>query len=398
MHYAVPRILHRAGVLEHLYTDILSNSKISSLLLKLPLFADTDFIKRLSGRSVPEIPSDKITAFEVFGYKYAIKLKLARNDADRLKIFQWAEKEFSAQIIESGFSGNDYLYTFNGAALTLLQHTRRFGGVGILEQTIAPKRIENDLLWNTKEENNFQEIANQSIMSEFIAQEEAEWAVADKILCGSDFVYDGLVQCGVDPKKCIVVPYGVDNHQLSRRSISSYNQSPKRLVNVLFIGSVGPRKGIWTLLRALSYLTTLPLHCRIVGPVNVDARRLTAHCPSNAEIVGAIPRSSIPEEFERADIFCLPSICEGSATVVYEALAAGLPVVTTRNSGSIVRHGIEGLIVPHSDSDALADAIKTLVEDRDYRLMLRKNATERALYGSVEAYSERLISAISREV
>ena len=50
-------------------------------------------------------------------------------------------------------------------------------------------------------------------------------------------------------------------------------------------------------------------------------------------------------------MFVLPSLAEGSAEVTYEAIAAGVPVVTTRAAGSVVRDGIEGRIVPERDPD-----------------------------------------------
>ena len=64
--------------------------------------------------------------------------------------------------------------------------------------------------------------------------------------------------------------------------------------------------------------------------------------------------------YQQADIFVLPSIEEGSALVTYEAMACGLPVVTTPNAGSVVRDGVEGFIVSIRDPDALAERIESV--------------------------------------
>ena len=81
------------------------------------------------------------------------------------------------------------------------------------------------------------------------------------------------------------------------------------------------------------------------------------------DFLGRVPRERIHEEFAAADVFVLPSSAEGSAEATYEALAAGVPVVTTPAAGSVVRDGIEGRVVPERDPFALADAIAEIVED-----------------------------------
>jgi glycosyltransferase involved in cell wall biosynthesis len=78
------------------------------------------------------------------------------------------------------------------------------------------------------------------------------------------------------------------------------------------------------------------------------------------EVVGAVPRSEIAKHYGWADVFVLPTLSEGSANVVYEALAAGLPVITTPNAGSIIRDGGNGFLVPIRDAGKLAEAIMKL--------------------------------------
>ena len=100
-------------------------------------------------------------------------------------------------------------------------------------------------------------------------------------------------------------------------------------------------------------------------------------------------------EYEWADVFLLPSICEGSATAVYEALAAGLPVVCTENAGSVVRDGIDGFIVPIRDGTAIAKAITTLADNVGMRAAMSESAVARAADFTVDRYGKRLLSALS---
>jgi glycosyltransferase involved in cell wall biosynthesis len=131
---------------------------------------------------------------------------------------------------------------------------------------------------------------------------------------------------------------------------------------------------------------------RVAGNVT---RRVAQHplC-RNLVFLGRLPRDRIREEFAAGDVLVLPSLAEGSAEVTYEALAAGVPVVTTPAAGSVVRNGIEGRLVAERDPFALADAIAEIVEDRDKRARMSEAARQRARDYTWERYGERLVGAL----
>jgi glycosyltransferase involved in cell wall biosynthesis len=136
---------------------------------------------------------------------------------------------------------------------------------------------------------------------------------------------------------------------------------------VLFVGAAGLRKGLPYLAEAATVLKKRNPAIQIViaGP----ASNLVRDRPETRDLafLGMLDRQRMADEFASADLFCLPSLAEGSATSVFEALANGLPVVTTASSGSIVQHEAEGLIVPERDAPALAGAIETIVANRGLR-------------------------------
>ena len=94
------------------------------------------------------------------------------------------------------------------------------------------------------------------------------------------------------------------------------------------------------------------------------------------------------------DVFLLPSVSEGSAGVCYEALAAGLPVITTPNAGSVVRDGIDGFIVPIRSPEAIIEKLDRLASDPDLLAFMSKNARERSADYTLERYGERLLSNV----
>jgi glycosyltransferase involved in cell wall biosynthesis len=84
-------------------------------------------------------------------------------------------------------------------------------------------------------------------------------------------------------------------------------------------------------------------------------------------------------------------LCEGSATVVYEAFAAGRPVVCTPNTGSVVRDRADGFIVPIRNSESIVAALELLAKDPDLRRAMSRNATRPSLEFGIDAYGRRLI-------
>jgi glycosyltransferase involved in cell wall biosynthesis len=75
----------------------------------------------------------------------------------------------------------------------------------------------------------------------------------------------------------------------------------------------------------------------------------------------------------RADVFIFPSLAEGSARVIFEALACGCFVITTPNSGSIVEEGVHGSVVSAGDSSSLARAVENAFRSRDAISVIGRN-------------------------
>jgi glycosyltransferase involved in cell wall biosynthesis len=189
----------------------------------------------------------------------------------------------------------------------------------------------------------------------------------------------------------VVVPYGVNPGRFGvphrpRRSAGDR-------LRVLFAGEVRLRKGAPDLLEALRLHGPGRVEARLVGGVRLARKRLEPYAEV-ARFEGAVPRSRMRELFAWADVFVLPSLCEGSATATYEALAAGLPVVATPNTGSVVRDGVEGFLVPIRSPEAIADRLERLVSDRERLAAMSASARSRAAEFGWDRYGERLLAAV----
>ena len=93
----------------------------------------------------------------------------------------------------------------------------------------------------------------------------------------------------------------------------------------------------------------------------------------------------------------LPSISEGSANVCYEAMACGLPVVTTAESGSIVRDGQDGFIIPARSAGSIAARLGELSADRARLRTMGERAAEHMRAFMIDHYGQRLLAALQRD-
>jgi glycosyltransferase involved in cell wall biosynthesis len=217
-------------------------------------------------------------------------------------------------------------------------------------------------------------------------------ADADSAICPSEWVRDDLVRnFGFPSEHTAIVPYGVNPELFSVRN------EPVR-GRILFAGTAELRKGIHYLAMAAEKLVEHGFHCEFRVAGNVEQSVTNQRQCRYLTFLGRVPRAGMTREFAVADLFVLPSLAEGSAETTYEALACGVPVVTTLEAGSVVRDGIDGRIVPSRDPEALANAIAEIVEDRQKRERMSRAALDRAHDYTWERYGERLLAALRQKL
>lgn len=386
MHYAVPRVLDQSGTLNRFFTDIIAHRGLPRLTRIVPPVLRPAALRRLAGRSPSGISDEKITTFQRFGFSYALR-RLKDHDGSRAtEISLWAAEQFSRLVIQHGFENATTFYGISGECLEQIEYAKSKGLKTIVEQINAPRVYLEKLM--AEESDRFPEWASQKRSDPFIeaysGREKDEWRTADLIICGSEFVRAKLLEFGIDARRCAVVPYGVDTRQFS----VTRRPHLREKLRVLSVGAVGLRKGSQYIFEAAGKLSKIA-EFRLVGPC-LSPPKIVRSISSRLEVVGAIPRAEILSQYAWADVFLLPSICEGSATVIYEALAAGLPVICTSHAGSVVQHELEGLIIPIRSSDAIVDSIERLSNNRNLLEYMATNAKQRALKYNLEEYGRQL--------
>lgn len=387
MHYAVPRIYHQAGMLSRLFTDITAVQGWPRYLSSVPEACRPAALKRLLDRVPRGVPTERIVSFPWFGFVRSLWGLWAMNRSQRTRGYLWAGRRLGNLIAGEGWEEASGVYAFQTAAREVFRHAGRQGATRFLEMPNVPREILDRLI--AEEANRHPSWSGRPpddrFLEDQIEREHREWELADVILCPSDFVLESVDAAGGPVEKCRVVPYGVDWERTPRET-----SPPNQPVNVLTVGTVSLRKGTPYVLEAARRCGDR-FRFRMVGPCKISSEarlRLEKH----VDLTGVVPRSEVTRHYQWADVFLLPSICEGSATVTYEALAFGLPVICTRNTGSIIRDGEEGCVVPIRDPEAIVDALVRLAEDDDRYVSFCRKARERfERAGSMEAYADRLL-------
>jgi glycosyltransferase involved in cell wall biosynthesis len=219
---------------------------------------------------------------------------------------------------------------------------------------------------------------------------------ADHVVVNSDFVKETFLHEGWPSNRVDSLYLGVEDaflSMVSERPEANLN-GPLRL---LFAGQLSVRKGAEDLLEALESLAGVDWELEICGGLDPEFSRRPILADPRIHYHGNLSRRALATRMSKAEVFVFPSRAEGSARVVFEALAAGCPVITTPNSGSIVKDGVHGLLVPPSDPQALVKAIETVFSNREkFALMGRSNARLVHQDYRQATYGERLMELYRR--
>ena len=196
------------------------------------------------------------------------------------------------------------------------------------------------------------------------------WDEAEVFLCVSKAIQEEAIARGYPARKLRVLPIGVDTEQL---------QFQLRLPSsplVLFVGRLVPKKGCHLLIRAMARLQQrLPeARLRVIGdgPQRAALEQAAAAQTTGTRFLGALGAEQVRVEMLEARCLAAPSLRaadgdgEGLPMVLCEALALGVPVVSTRHSGipELITHGVDGLLSAEGDEEALAANLLAMLSGR----------------------------------
>lgn len=268
----------------------------------------------------------------------------------------------------------DLVVAWADTALHTLRSAKKYGAKTILERGSSHIIFQNELLIREYEKYG---IKVGPVDKRLIDKELIEYNEADYISVPSTYAKESYIQNGIKPEKIIQVPYGVNLSHF--RSIAK-NDSVFR---VIFVGTLSVRKGIHYLLEAFSELKLKNAELLLVGPLSYEIKPFLKKYEGGYRYIGKVPHLELYKYFSSSSVFVLPSVDEGLALVILQAMACGLPVICSTNTGAldIVRNGVDGFIIPIRNVEAIQEKLLLLYKNQDLLAMMGRSALERVSSG-----------------
>ncbi len=226
-----------------------------------------------------------------------------------------------------------------------------------------------------------------------IEKEIKEYEEADAIAISSSFVRETFLENGVPEKKLIHVPYGVN--------LAQFQKIPKtdKVFRIIFAGGMTLRKGVHYLLQAFAELHLPNAELMLIGSFNEEIRPFFKKYEGAFTWIGHVPQKELYKYYSQGSVFAIMSIEEGGAMVQAQAMACGLPVIFTPNTGGedFIRDGIDGFMVPIRSVEKLKEKILYFYENPDVALRMGESAKARVSQGFTwDDYGKKMIAAYEK--
>jgi starch synthase len=218
-----------------------------------------------------------------------------------------------------------------------------------------------------------------------LARKDEELKLANRVVVASSFTKETLraADVAVDVR---VIPYGAPS------TISTNVEPHSGPLRVLFVGSLGQRKGLSYLLRAIELLNS-KVELTLLGRKASDGCLPLDEAVQKHRWIPSLPHSELLQVMQQHDVLVLPSLFEGFGLVILEAMARRLPVITTSHTAGpdVISQGVDGFIVPIRSAEEIAAKLDQLASDAILLKEMKQAAQEKARLQRWENYRESLV-------
>lgn len=296
----------------------------------------------------------------------------------------------------------DIFMAMSGVGLHARRSAKAMGSLTVCDRGSTHIRYQDRIL---QEEFDIWGVPYAPINRDDMIAEEVEYREADLVVTQSTFACKSFIEAGMSPDKLAWISPGVDS------SVFCPKPRTDGKFRILFIGQIGLRKGIQYLLRAMDSLVDSNTELVLAGSLTPEAQTLLRPFEGRFRYVGRpAGKADLRELYTQASVFVLASIEDGFGLVLNEAMACGIPVIASTNSGGpdLIEEGRQGFIVPIRSAEALADRLNQLREhpalagEMGQEALIKSRDNDWDAYGArvVELYRQRLalnIASTSRQ-
>lgn len=220
-----------------------------------------------------------------------------------------------------------------------------------------------------------------------------ELQLADVVVGPSSFVESSLPNWAKE-KKIIMAPFGSPGPVTTEEK--SIRTGFKKPLRVLFAGSMSQRKGLGDLFAAMHLLKRQDIELVVMGSPEAPMEFYRKEYPHFTYEAGR-PNQQVLALMKTCDVFCLPSIVEGRALVMQEAMSQGLPLIITPNTGGedlIKQDGSTGFLIPIRSPEAIAEKLNWLLDNRPALIEMSIKAKLYAAEYTWKKYGDSIINTI----
>lgn len=220
-----------------------------------------------------------------------------------------------------------------------------------------------------------------------------ELHLAEIVVCPSAFVARSLPAASLAKKKVIVAPFGSPPNGPEKKDFPD----ARRKLRVLFAGSMSQRKGLGDLFAAMKQLNRNDVELVVMGAPQAPLDFYRAQFADFIHEPGR-PHGEVLKLMQRCDVFCLPSIVEGRALVMQEAMSQGLPLIITPNTGGedLIKEGETGFLVPVRSPETIAEKISWFADHRELLPGMSRAAQTLSATLTWENYGKTVAAEIAR--
>jgi glycosyltransferase involved in cell wall biosynthesis len=285
---------------------------------------------------------------------------------------------------------SDIFVGWSSKALRSLRIARKRGMITVLERGSSHIAYNEKIL---REEYEKWGEKGSAIHPKIIEKELREYEEADYISIPSLFVKRTFLEAGVPESKLIHIPYGVD--------LEDFKQKEKRdsVFRVVCAGGMTLQKGVHYLLQAFSELNLPGSELLLIGGISDEIRPFFKKYEGKFKYVPAVPQSELADYYSQSSVFVLNSVQDGFGMVIIQAMACGLPVIATENTGGpdVVENGKQGFIIPIRSVEALKEKISYLYENQGLCLEMGRSAKEKVSSGFTwNDYGDKMVKAYEK--
>jgi glycosyltransferase involved in cell wall biosynthesis len=222
-----------------------------------------------------------------------------------------------------------------------------------------------------------------------------ELELADVVVGPGKFVLDSLPEWALS-KQLIMSPFGSPDFGSS--SAGQEEKNIQRPLRVLFVGSMGQRKGLGDLFQAIKILDPKKIELVVMGSLLAPLEFYKNELPNFTYEKGR-PNAQVLELMRSCDVFCLPSIVEGRALVMQEAMSQGLPLLITANTGGadLIIEGETGFLVPIRSAAAIAEKLNWYAENRELTKEMGAKAKMHASKYTWKGYGDKIVAELNHK-